>query len=58
MKDILIPLAIFIAISATGAFIAWCGGFNFDARNQDVACALTMIISFSALGSSIYFITK
>lgn len=33
----MIRVAIFLLVCATSAFVAWCGGFDFDRRTPDVA---------------------
>lgn len=48
MKSIIIPALVFVAIMAFAAFVAWCGGFNFDARKPDVGFAVMLTSMFAA----------
>lgn len=47
MKQILLGVSAFFITALICAFISWCGGFNFDARNGEVACGVAVSMLFS-----------
>lgn len=35
---------VFVVTCLVGAFVAWCGGFNFDHRSVDVGFGVVMVL--------------
>jgi hypothetical protein len=48
-KLILLPALVFILSCGFFAFCAWCSGFNFDHRSQQIGGNVLMIAFISAL---------
>lgn len=50
---VLINLAAFVLALLFCAFVAWCGGFNFDTRGPNVGCGVLMSVVFSTAVAAI-----
>ncbi len=53
MIKILFTIIIFIFFCSSAAFIAWCSGYNFDYRGDDVGFYVFLTIFFSSAFSFI-----
>jgi hypothetical protein len=51
MKKIILPTLPFLIFPAVFAFVAWCGGYDFDARNSDVGFAAATALILAAISS-------
>ncbi len=56
---ILLSALAFLAVCALSAFVAWCGGYNFDKRNPDVACWVCATGTIAVwLGGMVFIFTE
>ena len=49
MKTIHIRIAAALAVVIVAALLSWCGGYNFDTRNSDVAGTMALILVFTGI---------
>lgn len=47
MKSAAVFLAAFLGVCLLAAFVCWCGGYNFDQRNSDVAFGAALTLWFA-----------
>lgn len=45
------PALAFVGTALVGLFVVWCGGYNFDTRNVDVAFGVLAILAASILAA-------
>jgi len=57
MKAVLISILTFVIILSLCAFVAWCGGYNFDHRGIDVGYIVGSSLFISALFTTGVFVS-
>ena len=49
-------ISTFLAIQVVACFIAWCGGYDFDTRNQGVGLTVLMSIGCGAFITAVLYL--
>ena len=47
------PALAFVGTALVGLFVVWCGGYNFDTRNADVATGACVILAASMFAATL-----